>query len=400
MDICHKVQKINRFFQIFTLAFCCWVNSPVSAQSETMSPAWSFTTMAYANLPSIADHREIYIANTHGAFAMFASYRMKPRYDLRFGLKLNTVAYSRNSTDSFELFTQRIREYYLDLPVSIAYYPSRTERTWSFYAGLTPSVLLNKWVSKMEDNPAYYGIARDPSSPGRFDIGINFGANLKLAPRWMISAEYTYSATNQVIEPYNSGRFSQYAIGLGFQITQPDPKESEIEIAKKEEIFHLQKKNMALLVRLKTEAKKIKYYRDRGYTQDADELLEKVQAENEETIAAFEKGFSYCEVRYFYDTLSVAISNEQYIGILLNSDGSIAEPLVGDSTDILIAEFASPYSEAFGSSSGFGLVIYDNRFNQMKDPFPYYISTFYGLVSRKEAVIRFDKKLREYQKLR
>jgi len=81
MDICHKVQKINRFFQIFTLAFCFWVNTPVSAQSGTMSTAWSFTTFAYANLSSIADHREIYIANTHGAFAVFANYQMKPRYD-------------------------------------------------------------------------------------------------------------------------------------------------------------------------------------------------------------------------------------------------------------------------------------------------------------------------------
>jgi len=286
------------------------------------------------------------------------------------------------------------------MPVSVIFYPSRTERTWGFYAGLTPSVLLNKWVSKKEDNPAYYGIAKDPSSPGRFDLNINVGANLKLAPRWVISAEYTYSMTNQPIEPYNSGRFSQYSIGLGFQITQPNAKESEIEVAKKQEIFRLQKKNMVMLVRLKTEAKKIKYYRDRGYTRDADELQEKVLEENQETIAAFEKGFSYCEVRYFYDTMSVAIADEKYTGILLNSNGSISEPLVGDSTDVLIAEFGSPYSEAFGSSSGFGLVIYDYLFNQMKEPFPYYVSTYYGLVSRKEAVIRFDKKLREYQKLR
>ncbi len=400
MDICHKVQKFNRFFKVFILAFCFWMTSPVSAQTETMAPEWSFTTFAYANLSSIPTHRNIYIANSHGAFAAFASYRLKPKYDLRFGLKLNTVAYSRNATDSFEVFTQRIREYYLDVPLSVFFYPSRTERTWGFYAGLTPSLLLNKSVNKKEDNPAYYGLGVDPSAPGRFDLNLNVGASLKLAPRWMISAEYTYSFTNEANAAYNAGRFSQYAIGIGFQINQPNAKVSEIETAKKEEIFRLQKKNMVVLVRLKTEAKKIKYYRDRGYTRDADELLEEVQAENQGTIEAFEKGFAYCEVRYFYDTVSRAIANEKYTEILLNKDGSIAEDLVGDSTDILIAEFASPYSEAFGSSSGFGLVIYDYQFNQMKEPFPYYISTYYGLVSRKEAVIRFDKKLREYQKLR
>lgn len=400
MDICHKVQKFNCLFKVFILTFCCGLILPAQAQSEKMSPAWSFTTFAYANLTNISVHRQIYIANTHGAFAVYGAYSIKPKYDIRFGLKVNTLAYSRNATDSFEVFTQRIREYYLDVPMSLFYYPSRTERTWGLYAGLTPSVLLNKFVSKQEDNPKYYAIARDPSKPGRFDMGINFGASLKLSPRWLISADYTYSFTNKAQEAYNSGRFSQYSIGLGFQINPPNPKESEIELSKKEEIIHFQKKNMVMLVRLKTEAKKIKYYRDRGYTQDADELLEEVQSENQTTIDAFEQGFAFCEVRYFYDTVSRLVSDEKYEGNILNRDGTLSDLVIGDSTDIIIGEFGSPYSEAFGSSSGFGLVIYDYQFNQMKEPFPYYISTYYGLVSRKEAVIKFDKKLREYQKLR
>jgi|GEM_PF-2110536 len=400
MDICLKVQKFNRLIKVFIYGFILWMTNTASAQTQALSSAWSFTTFAYANLPSIPQHREIYFANAHGGLSLFASYSMKPKYDLRFGLKLNTLAYSRNATDSFEVFTQRIREYYVEAPVSLFYYPSRTERTWGFYAGLTPSILLNKSVSKKEENPAYYSFPKDPSSPGRFDIGLNVGATLKLAPRWLISADYTYSFTNGAKEPYNSGRFSQYSIGVGFQINQPNAKESEIEQTKGEEILHFKKQRLVVLVRLKTEAKKIKYYQDRGYYREVEELQETVKLENQTTMNAFETGFTYCEVRYFYDTLSKAVAEELYDDIVLNSDGTPSDLVIGDSTDVLIAEFGSPYSEAFGSSSGFGLVVFDYQFNQMKEPFPYYVSTFYGLVSRNEAVIRFDKKLREYQKLR
>ncbi|MHB1277108.1 MAG: porin family protein [Bacteroidia bacterium] len=392
-----KIYKLaSPYFLVLTLLSC----TSTHAQNQPMSPAWSFTTYVHGNLTTIPKLREVYFANAHGAFGVYAARRVKPKYDFRFGLKLNTVAYSRNATDSLELFIQRIREYYVDLPVSVFYYPSRTERTWGFYGGLTPSILLNKYVSRPENNKNYAKFPADPSKIGRFDLGAHVGASLKLNPRFSIAASFTYSFTNFQDAPYNSGRFSQFDIGIGFQINQPNAKESEKELGKKEEIIHFKRKSLVVLVRLKTEAKRIRMLENSGFTEDAKELKERVDAENQMTIDAFRLGFTYSEVRFFYDTCSNAIAEERYDGILFDENKVFSDSLITDTTDILIAEFGSPYSEAFGASSGFGLVVYDFQFNQMKDPFPYYVSTQYGLISRKEAVIRFDKKLREYLKMR
>ncbi|HCS21920.1 MAG TPA: hypothetical protein DIW47_15420 [Bacteroidetes bacterium] len=400
MDICLKVKKIYKLAALFPLILTCLSSHSVYGQNQNISPVWSFTTYVHGNLTSIPQFREIYFVNAHGAFGVYAARRVKPKYDLRLGVKANTVAYSRNATDSFELFIQRIREYYIDLPVSLFYYPSRTERTWGFYGGLTPSFLLNKYVSRPENNKSYAKLPEDPSRTGRFDLGAHVGASLKLNPRFSIAASYTFSFTNNQIAPYNSGRFSQFDIGLGFQINAPNAKESEKEIGKTEDIIHFKRKSLVMLVRLKTEAKRIKMLENSGYPEDAKELREEVEAENQMTIEAFRLGYTFSEVRFFYDTLSSAIAGEHYEGNVFDENNIYSDSIITDTTDILIAEFGSPYSEAFGASSGFGLVVYDYQFNQMKDPFPYYVSTQYGLVSRKEAVIRFDKKLREYLKMR
>lgn len=400
MDICLKVKKKYKLTSCFLLIFTLWSSPVAIGQNDPMNPTWSFTTYVHGNLSSIPKHREIYFANAHGAFGVYAARRIQPKYDFRFGVKLNTVAYSRNSTDSLELFIQRIREYYVDLPFSFFYYPSRTERTWGFYGGLTPSLLLNKYVSRKEYNKNYSKFPADPSQSGRFDLGLHVGASLKLNPRISIAASYTHSFTNFQTEPYNSGRFSQFDIGIGFQLNAPNAKESEKELAKKEEIIPFHRKALVVLVRLKTEAKRIKMLENSGYLEDAAELKEKVDAENLLTMEAFRLGYTVSEVRFFYDTLSAAIAEERYEGAVFDENKVFSDSIITDTTDILIAEFGSPYSEAFGASSGFGLVVYDYQFNQMKEPFPYYVSTQYGLISRKEAVIRFDKKLREYLKMR
>lgn len=400
MDICFKVKKFYKLIRLFSYVFLLLSWVPTKGQENSVPPAWAFTTYVHGNLSSIPKHREIYFANAHAAFGIYAAHRVKPKYDFRFGLKLNTVAYSRNSTDSLELFIQRIREYYVDLPISVFYYPSRTERTWGFYGGLTPSVLLNKYVSRPENNKNYSKFPDDPSQTGRFDLGAHVGASLKLNPRFSIAASFTYSLSNAQVEPYNSGRFSQFDIGIGFQINAPNARESANELAKEEEIIPFKRKSLVMLVRLKTDGKRIKILENSGYMVDAQELREKIAAENQLTMDAFRLGYTLGEVRFFYDTFSTAIAEERYEGILFDENKVFSDSIITDTTDILIAEFGSPYSEAFGSSSGFGLVVYDHQFNQMKEPFPYYVSTQFGLVSRKEAVIRFDKKLREYMKMR
>lgn len=151
--------------------------------------------------------------------------------------------------------------------------------------------------------------------------------------------------------------------------------------------------NIVLLVRLKTEHKKIAALEQGGYQKEANKLRSKVLAENETTTSAFLNSITCCKVFYFYDSSSTEIRDGNF-DVLMNHH---LDTLIGktwqDSAFLYIAEFGSPMSETFGTESGFGLVVYDRKFNQMAKPFPYYVSNVYGIISRKEVVSRFNARL-------
>src|SRR5690606_12123519 len=156
------------------------------------------------------------------------------------------------------------------------------------------------------------------------------------------------------------------------------------------------KAKLLLLVRLKTEHKRISLYESRGYTQEAKELREEVAQENAETIRAFRTQYFVSDLLFFYDTSSSSLAEGKLSGHLFTDEGKYTDSLIRDTSEILIAEFGSPHSEAFGSSSGFGLVVYDAHFEQMKEPFPFYTSNYFGLISRQEVVAKFAKRLKSY----
>ena len=151
--------------------------------------------------------------------------------------------------------------------------------------------------------------------------------------------------------------------------------------------------NIVLLVRLKTEHKRIESLEQGGYQQEASKLRSKVIAENENTVSAFLNSITCCKVFYFYDTSSAEIRDGNFEYLMSYRLDTPVGKTWQDSAYLYIAEFGSPVSETFGTESGFGLVVYDKKFKQMAKPFPYYVSNVYGIISRKEVVSRFNTRL-------
>lgn len=401
MDICLCVKK--KIVRSLALICLLIVLLPVQLGAQAVLPEEDKIDLNIGlNLNYSSGFNRIYSDIYKSALApgLFANLivHQRPRISYGVGLEFNGLNYTREATDTFQLFRQVMREYYLDIPFALYYYPGTAERNWNFYLGLTPSLLLNKYVSQKENNLAT-SIEPDPSKVGRIDLSIHAGGSIKLNDRFFVKASYAYSVTSKQNQFYNSGRFSTLNIGLGIELTKPNKKESAHVQSLDNSIEKFRRKNLILLVRLKTEHKKIASLRAMGYEQDAKDLEEEVQIENESTITAFRNEFHVCEVLYFYDTLSKEIAKEDY-SHLMDRHGVIVDTLVHDSMDVLIAEFGSPYSEAFQSSSGFGLVVYDYTFKQMEEPFPFYISNFYGILSRQEVVRKFNKRFTEYLKSR
>ncbi len=397
MDICLSVHKIIQVFSLGMLLVFGLLSSEAHAQHSGAALArFDLNAGLNLNFTSLENRAfsDIYSRGMAPGLFIQGIKHIKPRYSVGVGLELNQMAYARTATDTFELFTQRVREYYLDIPLSFFFYPGREERTWNFYAGVTPSLLLFKDVSKVENN-LQTRIIPDPSKAGRIDLGLHVGGSIKLNSRIMVKGSYTYSVTSSQNKFYNSGRFTMLNFGLGYEITKPNRKESAHELAKEESIDVYRKRNLVLLVRLKTEHKKVQRYRASGYEEDAKAMEADVAAENEITMEAFRYEFTACPVLFFYDTLSEDIVSENFHD-LFNKNKVKVDTLLNDSTDVIIAEFGSPHSEAFGASSGFGLVVYDNTFKQLTEPFPFYTSNMLGLLTRQDVVRKFNKRMVEY----
>lgn len=184
-------------------------------------------------------------------------------------------------------------------------------------------------------------------------------------------------------------------------------------------------KNTMLLVRLKTGENQIKAYKEAGYMEKASELEAKIGAENREIASAFRDHFDFCPVYFFYSSASKAIRERKTQGKLLDDGlkpvGGIARPV----PTFYIAEFGNiektdeKYYEStelrenqegnkveqdvyYGSPDmGFSaLVMRDDDFVQLRDPFPYYVRTFESLPifkrKKSKAVMKLNKKLHEY----
>jgi hypothetical protein len=389
------VRKKIFFFIPVRFLFLLLLSGSVYAQQEGPGQKTDFSVQLSVTRPHISMFREIYRPNLNIGTQLFVNRHFHPHFSFSGGIGLTGAAYSRQATDSNLIFTQRTREWYTEVPVNIWYWPEKSG-AWGIFAGLTPSFLLGK---KADTEEIIFSVPRDPSAPGRADFAVQGGARISLNRHLYIGASYSHSFTGKQRKEYNSGRFSFASFSIGVNIS---PQKVEKEQARKQtdtlkapaapEI----KAVPLLLVRLKTNAKRAGLLASEGYPEEAAKLKARMAEENDSLRQIFKRSLSACEVYFFYDTSSKDILNKNYTAALHDFREQAVSILPEDSVRVLIGEFGSPYSDAFQSSSGYGLVIYDHRFGQMLPPFPFYTNTFFGLLGREEVILKFNRRLLKY----
>jgi hypothetical protein len=187
-----------------------------------------------------------------------------------------------------------------------------------------------------------------------------------------------------------------------------------------------QLKNGALLVRLQTRSNTIDAMKKNGQNELAEEVSRKQSVYNKEIIAAFKNNFTFCPVYFFFSNHSDQILNEKINEVVFLNDSLQPDPGIKlNNMKFLTAEFGpiepdtakyfSNYttypgekgqekrSEYYGGAdTGLnGLKIMNNKFIQLKDPFPYYARTSGSPPSKKnlfKAVSKMNNKLLSYYK--
>ena len=224
--------------------------------------------------------------------------------------------------------------------------------------------------------------------------------NLMLGTEFYLSPKFSMYLNG--IVPTQSTNSSSFQIGLKYRFHAKIEKvESYREHSKamaKKDIVLL--KGGALLVRLKTSENKIVALRKADREKQALKAVEWQKAQNQKIVKAFKTYFDFAPVYFFYSEHSDNVRQGKYKGIFLNENLELDSTIVLDNRPVYTAEYTAIKQDTFVQFShneleqtgnfqsewvpryygqpnmGFRAIVVKNQnFEQMVEPFPYYART-------------------------
>lgn len=354
-----------------------------------------------ANLPFVSNHKDTFSART--GWGLWGSSEFDIGQSLRFTptLAYNNFGYSQNyQGDSSTRQRRKITEHYLDFVAELNYLPSPKSTSTRINFGMGVSVLSNR-VTDQPDEIGRNITIRTVNNKKSFTPNFiaNLGINAPLGKRVDLGIQYTISLPHKVHPLDVSGRLGTFQIKLGFKIIPSAMRTVDQEKIKASTVMPLslyKKDSLIVIVRLKEKAKRIQYLKENGLYLDAEEERQNAFDDNMAIVEAFKEKFTLLPVYYFYDTDSKTILGDGFDGVLLN------ENLVRDSSfrlpkkEFIIAELGRQFDDVSQTSGMYGLVVLNASFDNIASPFPSFTSNAYGLLSTKEMIGKFQKRLYKY----
>ena len=223
--------------------------------------------------------------------------------------------------------------------------------------------------------------------------------NAPLSKKIDLGLQYNLGLPNKISPLDITGRLSTLQIRLSYKLVPEKDGEEAVKKSKNyntETYLPYQADSLVIIVRLKENLRRILTLREQGYLAEANEEENNTRADNLDIINAFKQKFTFIPVLFFYDTDSKEVLNGNFEGILLNNDLKRDSSVQLPQRQYLFAEFARLFDETTQTSGMYGLVIYDDKFKNIKDPFPAFTSNAYGFLNTGEVITKFQKKLKKY----
>lgn len=204
----------------------------------------------------------------------------------------------------------------------------------------------------------------------------------------------------------NAIRFGIYRLGILFFLTLlSNPLFSQVDgdnLSDRMESFEtidLLKKG-ALIVRLRTNSKKIDAYRSAGNTDLADKLEEQQHSRNLDMLLAFKTNFDFCPVYFIWSEDYKRVLDGEKSSFFLDENMEVDSSIVLTQNYFLFCDFGPVYVQAIAdqydpknkmvsSTPAFqeALVIKDTSLTQLLDPFPFYVKVrFFEFASAAEKM--------------
>lgn len=372
---------------------------PYKAMAQNNSPL-SYRVGLGANLPFVTSNTDTFSARTGWGVWADAEYKINDRMRFHPGLGYNNFGYFQNyTTDSGVSERRRIIEHYFDLTGQISISPSPAENSARLFIGLGVSFLAQRSVNQpdiLDINITQATLDDKKSFAPGFLVSAGFSA--PLSKKIDLGLQYNLGFPNKIRPLDITGRLSTLQIRLSYKLV-PNSGSKKEEIKRRlstDAYLPYQADSLVIIVRLKENKRRILTLREQGYLADANEEESNTREDNLAIVNAFKQKFTYLPVLFFYDTDSKEALNGNFEGILLNDDLKRDSSVQLPQKQYLFAEFAQLFYETTQTSGMFGLVIYDDKFKNLKDPFPAFTSNAYGLLNTGEVITKFQKKLVKY----
>lgn len=196
--------------------------------------------------------------------------------------------------------------------------------------------------------------------------------------------------------------------GTQFSKRQTSTKKETPEKRASNQIKEL--KNGVLLVRLRTQENAIKSLEKANKQTAADKIRAQQAQANKQLINAFQTNFTFCPVYFFYSWDTEKVMNGTTSGIFLDLNLNYDPNLKLPEKPFFIAELTNVEQErpdpndltsSNNSEASFpALVMRDSSFNQLADPFPYFVKVRQSFPPKKrtepELVSILEKRLRKF----
>ncbi len=184
----------------------------------------------------------------------------------------------------------------------------------------------------------------------------------------------------------------------------------DLKVKSAEQIQQLKKG--ILLVRLRTSEIAINNLRKSGKEQMAATMERQQEAANQRLMHAFQKNFKFCPVYFFFSSATDKVMQGETRGFLLNNKLKVDNQIALPDTNFFVAELTdlkqfqedpnSPQANINEEISFRALVMRDKNFNQLANPFPYFIKASSNFPPRKrsevEMVDLLNSRLKSYYK--
>lgn len=389
---------INKLRALLILALVIVVSN-IAAQTTPTTYRLGFA----ANLPYINDYTDTFSARTGWGLWGNTEFNIGNRLRFTPGLAYNNFGYNQNYfNDSGATQRRKITEHYFDAVAELSYLASSKENSVRINFGMGASVLLNRFTDQPDDLDRNITIRtlnnKKPYTP---NFIAHLGVSAPLNKRIDLGLQYTLSLPHKVFPRDISGRLGTFQIKLAFKI--PHPKDDNFKVEGEEEeqpqkLSLYNKDSLIVVVRLKENAKRIKSLEDQGLGVYAEEERQETLEKNIAIVEAFKEKFTLLPVYYFYNTDSKRVLENGFEGLLLNEklerDSSFRLP----KKEYIIAEFGRQFDEVSQTSGMYGLVILNDNFENIPAPFPAFTSNAYGILSTRDVIGKFQKRLYKYLK--